>query len=663
MLVPKLETEAVCITNNFELGVLISSLFNNTSAYFPIFRFPDVNAFYSEEDDSNSDGYLSRIIGKETKVLINNAFARLKPRHIILAGLNEMQKSFFAFLPEELVITVDSIDNLEDRLMLLRRSFNGEIRCNRDDLLVGLIHARSANKKLIYDENSKSISGTVNIKDDGLIVIENSNDVSSLIAVNYAFSINAEIVLVDPLEEEEIQSIQKSIHKWKKTGACNAYNKIKKKVSSRVEGIDFSKYKYATFFTEGLPYSLILKNIIPMTYVRKSLREDFFIFNNIFYEQVDQFNSALIFSPKEFSDEETQELIEKLRTNDFFVKDLVYDNATVRNFGNYTEHYPFDLLHICSHGGETDGYYVIEQFKDRDGKQHKVEYEEVVGFSLVPGTEKVTIHRKAIFRKFDGFRWMSPEMKQQNFPEYVFEDMRRAIFNVDTGKKAFRVKANYNIFNSCHVKCYDSIHQGEFNVIASHSSPIVFNNTCSSWYEIIGHFIAAGCRGYIGTLWPIDNSIAKNSSLHFYDNFLSKGILGAFFEMCQQTHNTQDSDIYIYWGLHFSTIQKPQKTGRAKVLNELSRSFSAYKRKYNKTKIPEVKKNSAYILKFIYEEIAGNFGREDVQDLEKEILKQDPEFFEKKDSNSDEENIRGFQERSTMDLPGLIDRSQPFLHK
>lgn len=649
---PELETRAVCVTNNLRLGVLISSYFNDPNKYFAIFKFPEVNAFHDAEANFSDDGFISRMIGRETGVLINNAIARIKPDYIILAGLDEMQKSFLDLLPSKRVINIGLQDNLEEKLKFLGKKFEGEIRYNENNILDCLIEAKRTNRRLIYTKDSETVNITTSGDKCGVVVIENKNDISSVIATNYALAVNAEIFLVEGIDREDVNDIQRNIYKWRENRDYNAYNKIEDAINKRVKNIDFSKFKYATFFTEGLPYSLILKNIIPMSYVNRSLREDFFIFNNIFYEHIDSFDSAVIFSPEEFSDEETQDLIKQLKFENFFIKELINTNATVDNFDKYVGNYPYDILHICSHGGETDGYYVIEEFKDRKGINHKVEYEEIVGFSPVLGQNLVRVHSKAIFRKFDGFQWMSLELKKQNIPSYVFEDMRKALFSGEMSKKALKREANYPIFTSCHVKCYDSIHQGEFRVLASHNSPIIFNNTCSSWYEISTFFVAGGCRGYIGTLWKIKNFIAKNGADKFYKNFLDKNILGAFFEMCEQIKDTLDSNIYIYWGLHFSTIKKPKKPGREKVLGELLRAAFAWARKINSTKIPEVKKNSVEILKFIQQEVTTYFGKKDLYNLEKQLLKKYPELF--KESISDREGGKDFLERGSMDLPTQI---------
>jgi hypothetical protein len=73
--------------------------------------------------------------------------------------------------------------------------------------------------------------------------------------------------------------------------------------------------------------------------------------------------SSIVFSPLEFEDEETNFVINKL------------EDATSYNIDNHVKEYPYEILHICSHGGEVEGSHLIEQFTDRDGNKHIVEYD------------------------------------------------------------------------------------------------------------------------------------------------------------------------------------------------------------------------------------------------------------------------------------------------
>jgi len=126
---------------------------------------------------------------------------------------------------------------------------------------------------------------------------------------------------------------------------------------------------------------------------------------------------------------------------------------TVGQLSNYGAYFPYDLMHICAHGGETDGYFVVQKFTDREGADHTLEYYEVVGFAP-SGRDMVRVHRKLIFKRLDGFPWMSKPLK--GFPRYVFEDMTKAMKENDD--EVIRTRFDSKIALSCHIQCSDSIH-------------------------------------------------------------------------------------------------------------------------------------------------------------------------------------------------------------
>ena len=219
----------------------------------------------------------------------------------------------------------------------------------------------------------------------------------------------------------------------------------------------------------------------------------------------------------------------------------------------YAAHYPYDILHICSHGGESNGYHCVGEFQDRYGKLHQVEYDELVAFTpMLTDKDKVAVTIKAFPRRLDGFAWMSAELKAQNFPSYVFEDFWAAV--TDGRKKVDRTPSKGVIPGSCSIVCTNGIHQGTFDRLASDHFPIVFNNSCSSWDEIAASFIDAGCRGYIGTLWSIGNESAHEAARVFYEQCWREPRIKAFHDMLKAIEAPPDRDIYLFWGLHFSSL-------------------------------------------------------------------------------------------------------------
>jgi len=555
--IPEIDNEFFCIANyeNPILSAIVSSFVSKFGKYLPLFEFSSVSI---KKNKTNNDNYedvdvdehqLSRVRATELNIKIKNNLNRIGGCNILLLiDLSDDQKSYLTFLEEYTIIEIKDFYDIE---MYLRYASNKTeyLNCKSNDIHSGLYFASENNLLLKIDENAEKIE--LDDSKEGIIIIENINYVSTIIAVNYAISISATIKIVEPVKLAE-REIYQLIEKWQEgDGDVNSYNDLSANIYPNVEEINFLDYRYATFFTIGVPYSLILGNIIPFTHVHLNLNPDFFIFNNIYFENNNEIKSSIVFSPLEFNDEETDFVISKLSKNNFYVKELIGKDATVYNIDNHVKEYPFDILHICSHGGEINGYSITEKFIDSNGDSHIVEYDEVVSFAPFLGKELIPVTTKMIFRKFNGFNWKSKELKAAEYPHYVFSDMLNAI---SKNKDKNRIQKS-KVPNSCSIKCFDFNYQAMFNLLAAYNSPFIFNNTCWSYSDISHKFIEVGARAYIGTLWGVNNDIAKKVAESFYDELFSNTILNALQNSLVHTKGTKCENIYFLWGLHFTSIK------------------------------------------------------------------------------------------------------------
>jgi hypothetical protein len=265
-----------------------------------------------------------------------------------------------------------------------------------------------------------------------------------------------------------------------------------------------------------------------------------------------------------------------------------------------------------------------DEFVDRDGKTHFVEFDEVVGFMPVPDKPGIVgVHRKVFPRKLDGFMWMSAELERQNMPGHVSLDMWKCMID-SRGRR----KPKGRIAMSCAIQCADSIHQGTLHALASFSSPLIFNNTCWSWSEVASFFLACGARGYVGTLWDIDNQAAVLAAKVFYENLFSGTVLTAFHKAVTAISATSSKDIYVYWGLHFTTLSRGQslQKSRANVRQELMRAVDAWARHIQTSRSSERRRNSIRALKLILRELLASFSSSDAKALEMAVKKRLPEL-------------------------------------
>lgn len=478
--IPKLSEDFVLIVDweNPEIAAVVTSYLYKKDTYLPIFYCPVATIAREEkEPDFLDEHVITRINGHEFNIHVENALKRLKgTQNLILAGLSEDQKSYLTFLGKYNVIEISNVHEVE---IYLSGFFIEKVNffiCRPDDIFEGLYLALKLNAKLKIDNNAVNVTNELE-KKEGIIVIEKIRRASTVIAINYAMSMDAAIKLVEPLLENEDKEIKHLIEDWQNKSK-DAYQKLEEKVNIRVHEVNFPEYNYSSFFTTGLPYSLILKDIIPCTYIHLFLRPDFFIFNNLFNELHSNSGSAIVFSPQFFKDEETEHVIEILNAKEFYVREIIGEDASVFNLDMNLRTFPFDIFHICSHGGEVDGYSITAEFNDRDGIKHTIEYDQIVGFAFNEGQEKIPVHIMRFWRKFDNLDWKSPELKAKNHPHYVFTDLFSAMddnFQGNIKSKIFKP----SVPGSFSIKCSDSIYQGFFNMTAgANFFPVIFNNTC-----------------------------------------------------------------------------------------------------------------------------------------------------------------------------------------
>ena len=150
-----------------------------------------------------------------------------------------------------------------------------------------------------------------------------------------------------------------------------------------------------------------------------------------------------------------------------------------------------------------------------------------------------------------------------------------------------------------------------FNSLAGVHSPFIFNNTCWSWYYIAQAFISSGSRGYIGTLWNISNETATKCAEYFYESLFNDTILNSLHQSLDFARGTKDENIYLFWGLHFTTLPKGNSIAESRlhITSELLKSLDRWKERLQKVEGP-IKKNIQEIIEWNASQLAGDFFKE-----------------------------------------------------
>ena len=280
---PKLNHRYACIVDRdaIPLAALISSYLFVPDTYLPLFLLRRVHVAQADEEIGfMSEAYVAELMAGQDSVFIGNALGRMgAPKYLILAGLNEAQKSYLLLPKGSTVIEIKDVSEVESKLLPLTE-VREELKCKAEDILRGLVVAQRRGKRLVLDQNAPPRPEIVQLQ-NAAVVVEQLDDAAAVVAINYGNAVNASVLLVDALVKDEARQVQNWIQDWTENDNPEPYQRIKEEVERRIGSISFGQFEYATFFTAGLPYSLILEDIIPCSYVHLALKPDLFVLNSI----------------------------------------------------------------------------------------------------------------------------------------------------------------------------------------------------------------------------------------------------------------------------------------------------------------------------------------------------------------------------------------------
>src|ERR1700674_3792487 len=129
---PELNHRYACVVDRdaISLAAVISSYLFVTGTYLPLFLLRRVYVAHSDEEVGFfSDAYIADLMAGQDCVFIGNALGRMGgPQYVILAGLNDAQKSYLILPKGSTVIEIADLSEVESKLLPLT-TVREELRC------------------------------------------------------------------------------------------------------------------------------------------------------------------------------------------------------------------------------------------------------------------------------------------------------------------------------------------------------------------------------------------------------------------------------------------------------------------------------------------------------------------------------------------------------
>ena len=299
----------------------------------------------------------------------NNAAARVNPDIIVLAGLPEDSRKVLADrLPTKLIQLVTGSSDVAGLPLSGAPLKTPSLVWGRDRLGIGLLKALRARTSIEFsDQPSPKV--TVPTKYGHLVVCEEGEELSEVIAANYAFALGAGLCLIPEVDKSKSEAILENFYSLYEQGAAGSPTEVLERLNGQLlelcGPLPIPPSGSMTFITGRLPYGNAFTEV-PSTHLFKYPDLGLSVINGFAAEQPRTYgvNVATLVDPETTQAPEIAAAARLLPARGIFVRGYSGRVANVTDIRRMIELFPYDLLIVATHCGDAPGYRWTYEFKD-----------------------------------------------------------------------------------------------------------------------------------------------------------------------------------------------------------------------------------------------------------------------------------------------------------
>jgi glycosyltransferase involved in cell wall biosynthesis len=560
---PELMTSVV-IADDAHRAASLSSVLARANAYLPVMDGPR----------------LTRPDADAETVRRNNAVARIDAQAAFYVNLppdaEQGLDRYFRSLKPRRVSTDEDVAAIASE-----RQFAGEpLLWGRENIGLGLLIALRTRRLLTFGE-APSPSSPVPSKSGHVVVCERGEDMTEVIAANYAFALGAGLLLIDERPRHETAAILEAfygLYDEPDVAPRDRLRELALAIRGFVGDPDLPEGGSLTFVTDGIPYGFAFPER-PSTHLFKYPDVGLTVINGFANGQrrARGTNVAVLIDPKQADAPEIPATSVILAKKGMFVRVHNGAGATVLDVTRMVENYPYDLLLFATHCGDVDGYRWTYEFTDGDGRDRRLVVDIAIGIGdpRKSADDKLNVMQFMRFRELDGVRWDDPDRDRKI-------EVGRAIQDFVEWDHAGRLEPVLKetiprVVNSAALKMYDHNYIAMPQWLANNSCPVIINNACTSWHELPGRFTFAGARAYVGTLFPVTTSEACDVVVNALDKHGDKVLPHAFWSSQKGVYGDGARRPYVVTGVYPQRIRVPQEDTPKRLLREMRASLADWR--------------------------------------------------------------------------------------
>jgi hypothetical protein len=512
---------------------------------------------------------------------------------------------YFAGLPDDAFEALQASLNAQRGVPCRRVSSSSDIpsvagyeflKWGRDRIGIGLLKALREGKQMAFDD-SPSPDEWVPSKSGHVVVCEEGEDISQVIAANYAFALDAGLVLIPEVDEALADDILEEFYK-SQDGAdgispSEAQAGLSRRLLDLCGSLPIPEGGSLTFVGQ-LPFGFAYPEY-PSTHL--------FDYPDLGCAVVNGFAAGqnrrpphgvvALVDPDMTPAPEIEAAIQLLEPRGAFIRVYQGPAADVRRVSEMIEHFPYDLLIIATHCGDSSGYRWTYEFADSEGLPRTVVIDLAVGFAR---TDDPNLFRAAHYYRFislDGVDWSDGAAKSKL---YVGEAIRDFNTRLKAGFSEFEPSKKDTVdrvIGSAAMKMSDSNLLFAQHTIAGVGTPIIVNNACLSWHRLAANMTFAGARAYIGTLFPVLPLEAAEIVTKLLDDHWGKPLAVALWSAQRDVYGSNLRRPYVVAGVFPQTLHVDVYDYPGRIRRKIGETLAGYKGMLAKVEAGDVERIEA----------------------------------------------------------------------
>lgn len=487
----------------------------------------------------------------------HNAAARVKAEHIVFANVAEDIVAGID-LPSKRIIRVTEIDNLYQHSEKLSLRDKDYFDWGNKNIAIGLLKSLRAKKilRIIPDGPNATEEHT---ESGHFVICEDHEELATIQAANYAYSLGAGLKIVQTFPNEKTERILESLY----SANANIYGE-NRSPTERLRDIAAEMRAFigelptgtesVTFVTTGIPWGFAYPER-PTTHLFTYPDLGTHLANAFAAEQAGSpgIRVAAVIEPGQVNAAEVDTVVDVLCRRGALIREYQGERATVRTVYEAIEFFPYDLLFISSHCGDVEGWQWTYNFKDSAGKDRELVVDVAASFGVSPGDELVSVRTHEKFVSLDGVPWNDPKKDEKLVVGTALRDWIELAQEPNRLEPTKKIKIP-RVHGSAAIKVFDHHLLIMPSQLASHNTPIVINNACTSWHQLAKNFIFMNARSYLGTLLEVGDSEAYEIIKRILDKAFDRPLSVALWHAQNTVYGESVRRPYVLSGPHFQKL-------------------------------------------------------------------------------------------------------------